>query len=136
MKATLLIFCFAWLAYPASAQVVSVDTDEVKWTVSGLHDTHDDSKSDYNCYFISSSNKLTWVQGDYVLEFTITRVTGSWKDLSKDGSKRYEVTLDDKAGEVVIKRKNADTTIEFTFLENGENVLPYIFFVNDSRKNL
>jgi hypothetical protein len=129
---TILIISFA----EAHSQVISIPTDTVSWQVDSLTDVAHDHSNSYTCTFTTyGTSKIVWMQSaDNVTEFPIQAAAGGWGNPQAEGHTDYSVTYQAKTGKLWFERTADGIRIKMTFMENGENTMPFIFRVTSVNK--
>jgi hypothetical protein len=118
------------------AQTLSIKNDVLIWSVNQLLDKAQSSTSDYTAQFITyGKTKIVWTQqNNYTNEFTVKSSSGSWDDPSTVGSIQYNVTLNGKSGTITLARTSGGLQITTSLTDNGNNIMPYVFYVNTLNK--
>lgn len=137
MKIILLCIAFLWGGHVLYAQL-NPKNETLAWEVNNLYDVTYDTLTDYQSSFITSDeSKILWIQqgGQFVLEFKIQAVKGTWSDVNSDGF-LYRTNLDGKNGTLTFERKNGNVSIAMNFQDDGRNQFPFVFNVSAVNKKL
>jgi hypothetical protein len=129
MKALIAIL-FILNASAVYAQVSS--TDSLQWQVEQLTDTNTDQTSEFTCVFTTSPSTVLWVQngGEDATTFPVTSVSGNWNNVENDGTITFNVTFQNKPGEITFSRAGGQIRVSMNFVQEQRNTTPYIFTVS------
>lgn len=106
MKRRICILIIGLLSF-SLVQAQDISKETLRWTASGFRDL--DSKEDFNnsCEFVTYGRKqVKWVQDDgkNVVDWNITGVSGSWSDVNKSGTIKYNIANSKTKGTVTIAK--------------------------------
>lgn len=112
-------------------QTFSVETDTLVWQVDGLYDVAHDTTTTYSAKFVTNGHgNIDWIQTNDDSDFVVSSFTNNWQNFEQPGSIEYSVKLDGKKGKLVISRSSSGIEIAITILDNGQNMLPFIFKIS------
>ena len=117
MNWKLIFFLAALASSHVQAQTLSIQNDTVRWSATGFADLISNITAEGPCQFITyGPGRVDWVQsdGNFVLSFTATSISGSWQDLTTNGSVTMRLALDTLAGQIVLSRTDQGITAELT----------------------
>jgi hypothetical protein len=136
MKATIIITVLMCLTLTSKAQVISIGSDSIVWSVDQLTDLLQNQTQSYECKFITSAEGIVWLQrdDDYQKTLAVSSVSGNWSDLSSDGFYQYAVTFQNRSGTLRFEKASDTVTIRMSFVENGKDTMPFLFHVKSISK--
>jgi len=105
------------------AQSSSLQMDTVRWNSTGFVDLLANVTADGPCQFVTYGvQRVDWVQanGNFVISFNPTAISGSWRDLGTNGSLTIRLAFDSLTGQVVFSRTDDGINAELTI--NGGSV--------------
>ena len=106
----------ALLTFYLSGHSQNLQTDKIQWVSTGFYDSLAKVNVTVACQFVTnpSGGQVDWIQdnGNYVTSFTISAFTGSWPDLSVDGSVVYQLTASQVNGTLSIVRAGGTTSLK------------------------
>jgi len=116
MNWKLIFFLAAFASSHVQAQT-SIQSDTVRWSATGFADLIANVNADGPCQFITYGlGRMDWVQsdGNFVMSFTATSISGSWQDLTANGSVNMGLAFDTLTGQIVLSRTDQGITAELT----------------------
>lgn len=105
-----LICCCAFFFFAVGvveAQQLDIRNDSIQWLTDSLTDLNSDTTVANVCKFISyGTGSVDWVQdnGNYVIHWTVTDVTGDWSDIEGYGSVLYTLNQGELNGQLTLSR--------------------------------
>ena len=113
-----------------SVAAQNFQSDTLSWNVAGLTDNRAHIVEDYDCEFLTfGSSKIVWIQRHQTEEFSITGSSGVWQDLTKDGAMVHQFQYYGKPAKLSFIRSHGIARIHMEVMEDGSNVMPYVFDV-------
>ena len=106
---TVLIPSWSW------AQVGGTDT--LRWTVSGFRDLNTSVEVVNSSEFIiSGSDQIKWIQdgGNFIINWNITSVVGTWGNLNEAGSQTFHFADERVQGTLITTRTTTGLSIELS----------------------
>lgn len=138
MKKILLVTGLSVLSILSYSQNASLDRDTLTWTVSEYYNLVNNETIKQKTEFVTFGlGYINWLQDDgrKVYKFAVKNMQSSWTDLNSDGQAIFHVSLNDFYGELKFQRVNGVLKVLFDFQKDGQNVMPYVFFVSNLTKN-
>ncbi len=136
MRILYLIFIFTIASFEVEAQVL-ISSDTIVWDSDYFIDTNAHETVQVASEFISNKKStIQWLQnnGAYVMEFKIKSIQGNWNSPDQEGSIEYFVTYQEQRGTIRISKVGESIEVIFSFLENGQNTMPYNFHISRYNK--
>ncbi len=98
-------------------------TSDLVWTVNKSHDLTAKEDYDYQCTFRTNGiHPIIWSQNhdELMLTLEIGNVSGSWTDVSKDGSVTYQITVSGLQGSLTFERVGTTISIQLNLDANPD----------------
>ncbi|HRF34390.1 MAG TPA: hypothetical protein PLM56_12875 [Cyclobacteriaceae bacterium] len=99
----------------SEAQTSGVDT--LRWSVSGFRDLNTSADVvSASEFLISGSGKIKWIQdgGNFVIDWNITSVVGTWADIDEVGSQTYHFADERVQGALIASRTSTGLSMELS----------------------
>jgi hypothetical protein len=137
MKQTLIIIALVGLGYVTYGQTISIGQDTITWEIDELNDLARDTTEVFHCKFITTPTGIKWLQKNdgFINNFSVVSTSGSWGNLSLNGSYTFNVSFHEQTGKLSFERVDGLMHITMSFLEAGSNKMPYSFRVSNYTKN-
>jgi hypothetical protein len=138
-KQPILILAMWWsmVCFTSAAAQTSLSQDTISWKVESFNDVNSGELVSITSEFVSyQTNAIQWIQknGEYVMDFTITAIEGTWSNPQENGRIVYRVKYGTQPGTITIQRTNGVTTILTDFQMDGKNVMPFSFKISSIQK--
>ncbi len=118
------IACFLLgFAQASYSQAPNIQINTIRWNATGFMDLLANVTAEGPCQFVTHGvQRVDWAQanGNFVISFTSTSISGSWEDLSTNGSLTLGLAGDSLTGQVVLSRTDEGIKAELTI--NGGSV--------------
>lgn len=112
----------------ASINVYSQDilSSNIQWKSSSFFDASDGTEQNVQTTITTSSNQIVWrdANGSVKYDLTIVQSTGSWSNVSQNGSMGYQVLAGSNNGIVEFKRASGIIQARILIVE-GETTSLY-----------
>jgi hypothetical protein len=118
------------------AQSINTQSDNITWTISGLHDVNANVTVAYQCKFVTYANQsIDWLQddGNYVTHFSIVSTEGQWPNPTATGSITYTIRSDDLTGSLTISNSGSEISVSL-YLSGGTSDINHIYPVQSYEK--
>lgn len=106
-----------FLSATISVSAQTSGTDTLRWSVSGFTDLNNTTQVvGASEFVIRGSNSITWVQnnGNFTVNWNILSTTGSWPDMSLNGSQTFSFADDHVQGTLITSRSQEGLSIELS----------------------
>jgi hypothetical protein len=124
MSTKLYTTLFAFLfAFQLSAQ--NIQTSTIAWSTSSTFDVEQGAITDEATRIVSSSSEIAWYGSDNNLRKTmsITGTTGTWSNVSSNGSITFNVTSEESSGIVQFWKADGQTRIRIHLISESGGML-------------
>lgn len=122
--------------FEASGQ--STAAKRLSWNVNKLEDLNTNKNSDYKCTFVTNGfTDIKWSQGngDYITQFEVKDITGSWSDVSATGKVVCQVKSDEFNGEITFERTSQNVFITLYLDQPKGRSIHHRYSVSSIRPN-
>lgn len=109
-----------------------IATNPLTWKVSNLTDLVSNQSAPYSCSFATQgSEPIKWAQrqGRFITTFTVSGVTGSWPDVSKNGKVVLSIAADGQIGSLTFEKSDSGTWITLQLSQPGQGEIKNRFTV-------
>jgi hypothetical protein len=118
------------MLFPAKGQdILQVN---LRWNSGSTINLKANESSNYSCTFISSSSEIQWLQknGTRVKHFAITSVSGTWSDITTNGSVVFQVTEGSIPGVITIAKNGEGTSVTLDFTGHSGDAIKQQFWIS------
>jgi hypothetical protein len=110
-------FILALILFPVAGTAQDISKNTIKWNATRFTDLNSKTETSNGSQFITyGKKKIQWIQDDgkFVVDWNITKTSGTWPDVNQDGSITFSYADDKVKGEVTIKKENIGWSINLT----------------------
>lgn len=118
MRATLLVF-LSTIGIAAFGQ--NVNMQSIQWSASQAVDLRTSASRTQTFEITTSPTQVKVVQGTTVKTFSVISTTGTWANVSANGSVQYQLSFNGKLGKALLQRVGgqASFTLDFSAHKDG-----------------
>ncbi len=104
----------------------------LRWNSASTINLKTNESSSYSCSFISSSSEIQWLQknGTRVKHFAVTSTSGSWLNISTNGTISFQVTEGSIAGVITIAKDGEGTSVTLDFTAQHPDAIKQRFWIS------
>lgn len=116
----LIALIFSGSPFLAAGQ--SIVNSTIVWEADQTTDLGTGTSTTISCQFISTgSQSVEWIQkkGTVSTTYAVTSVTGSWADISSNGSVTYQVSRKGRDMKMVFEKDDTGTFVTMIFEQNN-----------------
>jgi len=120
----------------SKAQSLNLQSDSIAWSVDGMTDLDADVTVPYQCKFVTrGSQNVDWIQedGNFVLQFSVTAITGDWSNPAENGTITFSVNGEGLTGQLTISR-STDGLLATLHLSGGTHEINHKYPVASYEK--
>jgi len=116
MKRQIVFSIFFLLSY-SFIQAQNVSKETIQWNATGFKDLDTNETVTNSCQFVTyGAKKIKWIQdnGKFVVDWNITKSSGTWTNVSQPGLISFSFTDDKVKGELTIKKEGSGWLMNLT----------------------
>jgi hypothetical protein len=125
MNAKYIVSSFVAVLLTFQLHAQNIQTTAIEWNINSTFDVEQGAITDETTRVVSSSTQITWYAPDNNIRKTmsITGATGTWTNVSSNGSIIFNVTCEESSGIVQFWKADGQTRIRIHLVNESGGVL-------------
>lgn len=126
------------LAASLQSTAQNIMNDTLVWESNQVKDKSSGSQFELSSQFKTyGSKKIEWLQKANTVKkvFEVSSIEGSWTEINSNGEVSFLILTENLKGRITFKRSMGNPTVEFSFIRNGAETMPFEFSINSVHPN-